>query len=142
MAKELSEMLADLSAEAKKVEDAFAALADHVEENRQERVQGRRDAATSAVDAVDSHVHAAGDAVAGHWDTLQETVKSGIDDVQHGIADRRHDRDVDAAAKDADDARARAIRQIGVASAAIAGAGKAVIEFAQAQQALVALQRQ
>ncbi|MFT4038288.1 MAG: hypothetical protein QM692_08930 [Thermomicrobiales bacterium] len=142
MAKELSEMLADLSAEAKKVEDAFAALADHIEAGRQQRVQGRRDAASSAATKVDESVHAAGDAVAGHWDNLQESVKSGIDDVQQGIADRRHDRDVDAAAKDADEARARAIRQVGVASAAIAGAGKAVIEFAQAQQELVALQRQ
>lgn len=141
MAKELSEMLTDLSKQAKTVEDAFAAIAvetDAVAAARQERT---RAAATAAVNKVDQGVRSAGDTVSGHWHALQDAITAEVTDLQQGVADRRHARDVNDAQKAADIARERAVRAIAVASAAMSAAEAAVLDAAMARREAEAIAR-
>jgi hypothetical protein len=141
MAKELSEQLADLSTEAKKVEDGFAAIAEETDAKAAERRDKTRAAATAAVDHLDQSATAVGDSVAGHWQALQSRVKSEISDIQTGMADRQHARDVDHAEQQAAAAEARAERAVAFAAAAIQTAGLAVLDSAVAHREAVAIQR-
>jgi hypothetical protein len=141
MAKELSEQLADLSTQAKKVEDGFAAIAEETDAKAAERRDKTRAAATAAVDQLDQSVTAVEDSVAGHWQALQGRVKSEISDIQTGMAERQHARDVDHAEQQAAAAEARAERAVAFAAAAIQTAGLAVLDSAVAHREAVAIQR-
>ncbi|MCA9878733.1 MAG: hypothetical protein KC442_13155 [Thermomicrobiales bacterium] len=139
MTRELSELLTDLSEQAKMVEDAFAAIAvetDAAAEARRDRSRA------AAVDRVDPRARAAGDSVSGHWHALQDAIAAEVDDVQQGIANRRHTRDVNDAQKAADIANERAVRSVAVAKAAVSAAGAAVLDAAVAQRQVEALARQ
>src|SRR5829696_8180610 len=139
--KELSEQLADMSAEAKKVEDAFAAIAEETDAKAAERRDKTRAAATAAVDQLDQGVGSVEDSVAGHWQALQSRVKSEITDIQTGMADRQQARDVDHAEQQAAAAEARAERAVAFAAAAIQTAGLAVLDSAVARREAQAIQR-
>jgi hypothetical protein len=141
MAKELSAQLADLSSEAKKVEDAFAALADETDAKAAERRDRTRAAATAAVNSLEQGVSSVEDSVAGHWRALQDRVSSEITDIQAGIADRRHARDVDQAEQQAVAAEERAARSVAFAAAAVQTAGLAVLDSAVARREAAALKR-
>lgn len=142
MAKELSELLTDLSAQAKTVEDAFAAIAVETDAAAEARRDRSRAAAAAAADRVDQSVKSAGDTVSGHWHALQGAIAAEMDDMQRGISERRHARDVNDAQKGADIAQERAVRAIAVARAAVTAAGAAVLDAAVAKRELDALKRQ
>jgi hypothetical protein len=141
MAKELSEQLADLSTQTKKVEDAFAAIAEETDAKAAERRDKTRAAATAAVDHLDQSATAVGDSVAVHWQALQSRVKSEITDIQTGMADRQHARDVDHAEQQATDAAERAQRAVAFAAAAVQTAGLAVLDSAVARREAEAIKR-
>lgn len=142
MARELSEMLTDLSNQALKVENAFAAIAEETDAAAEARRERTREAATTAVDTLDQHVTAAGDAVAGHWRALQTHIDTEIAGVQQGIAERQHERDVIRAEEQATAARERAERAIAFASAAVHAAGVAVLDAAVARRQAEAVKQQ
>lgn len=83
---ELSNLFAQLSQQAKKVEDAFADLAT------------KTDAAAAKRD----------DQVQAGWRTMQADIDKQIKDLQAAKAARDHDRDVQRAEQNAQDAQARA----------------------------------
>jgi hypothetical protein len=141
MAKELSAQLADLSSEAKKVEDAFAALSDETDAKAAERRDRTRAAATAAVDSLEQGVSSVEDSAAGHWRALQDRVSAEITDIQAGIADRRHARNVDQAEQQAVAAEERAARSVAFAAAAVQTAGLAVLDSAVARREAAALKR-
>jgi hypothetical protein len=142
VAKELSEVLTDLSQQAKKVEDAFAAIAEETDAAAEARRERTQTAAKEAVDRLDQGVTAAGESVAGHWHALQTRIDEEITGVQEGIAARRHERDVSKAEGQAEAARERAMRAVAFASAAIETAGLAVVDAALARREAEAIKRQ
>lgn len=142
MAKELSELLTDLSEQAKKVEDSFAAIAAETDAAAEARREHTRAAATAAVDKLDQSATAAGDTVAGHWHALQARIDEEIKGVQAGIADHQHARDIDHAEHQAEAAKARAEQAIALAAAAVQTAGAAVLDAAVAQRHVDAVKRQ
>jgi Cu/Ag efflux pump CusA len=139
MAKELSEQLADLSAQARKVEDAFAAIAEETDAKAAERRDRTRAAAASAVDNLEQGVSSVEDSVAGHWRALQDRVDSEITGIKADIAERQHERDVNRAEQQADAAQERAVRTVAFAAAAIQAAGAAVLDAAVARREAEAL---
>ncbi len=141
MAKELSEQLADLSTQAKKVEDAFAAIAEETDAKAAERRDKTRAAATAAVNDLQQDIASVEDSVAGHWRALQDRVSSEISGIQTGIAERQHARDVDHAEQQARIAEERAARSVAFAAAAVETAGLAVLDSAVARREAAALQR-
>ena len=141
MVKELSAQLAEMSNQAKQVEDAFAAIAEETDAKAAERRDKTRAAASAAVDRLDQSATAVGDSVAGHWQALQSRVKSEITDIQTGMADRQHARDVDHAEQQAAAAEARAEWAVAFAAAAIQTAGLAVLDAAVAHREAQASQR-
>jgi hypothetical protein len=140
--KELSEQLADLSNQAKQVEDAFAALAEETDAKAAERRDNTRAAAAAAVDKVEQSVSSVEDSVAGHWRALQTKVQSEIAGIQEGIAERQHARDVDQAQQHAVAAENRAELAVAFAAAAIQTAGLAVLDSAVARREADAITRQ
>lgn len=141
MARELSELLSDLSTQAKKVEDAFAAVAEETDARAAERRDQTRQAATAAVDTLDASISAVGESVSGNWQALNSRIGSEIADIQASIAERKHARDVAQAEEQAAAAEVRAERAIAFAKAAIETAGLAVMDSAVARREVAALKR-
>ncbi|MCC6314090.1 MAG: hypothetical protein IT337_08740 [Thermomicrobiales bacterium] len=141
MAKELSELLADLSAQAKETEDAFAAIAVETDARAEERRDKTRAAATEAIDRLNESAASAGDAVAGHWHALNARIDAEIEGIRTGIAERKHERDLNQAEKEASAAKERATRAIAFAAAAVQTAGVAVLDSAVAQREADAIKR-
>jgi hypothetical protein len=141
MAKELSEQLADLSSQAKKVEDAFAAIAEETDAKAAERRDKTRAAATAAVNDLEQNIASVEDSVAGHWRALQTRVGAEITGIQEGIADRQHARDASHAEQQAAEAADRAARAVAFAAAAVQTAGLAVLDSAVARREADAIQR-
>jgi hypothetical protein len=132
MAKELSEMLTDLSHQAKKVEDAFAAIADETDAAAEARRDKSRAAATDAVATMDQSLSSAGESVAGHWQAMNARIDTEIKGIQADIADRKHARDVSQAEKQAAAAKERAANAVAFAAVALQTAGAAVLDAAVA----------
>jgi hypothetical protein len=141
VARELSDLLADLSSEAKKVEDAFAAIAEETDAAAAERRDRTRTAATAAADKLDQGVASAEASVAGHWRALQERIDAELKGIQTGIAERQHERDVDRAELQAKAAEERAARSVAFAAAAVQTAGVAVLDAAVARRQAKAVKR-
>jgi hypothetical protein len=141
VAKELSDLLADLSREAKKVEDAFAAIAEETDAAAAERRDRTRAAATAAVDNLEQGAASAEASVAGHWRALQERIDAEIKGIQTGIAKRQNERDVDRAELQAKAAEERAARSVAFAAAAVQTAGVAVLDAAVARRQAEAVKR-
>jgi hypothetical protein len=141
MAKELSKQLADLSTQAKKVEDAFAAIAEETDAQAAARRDKTRAAARAAVDQLDQGSTSVQDAVAGHWRALQGRVDAEIKGIQTGIADRQHTRDVDHAEQQATAAADHAAKAVAFAAAAVQTAGLAVLDAAVARREAEAVKR-
>jgi hypothetical protein len=139
--KALSEQLADLSTQAKKVEDGFAAIAEETDAKAVERRDKTRAAATATVDKLEQDIASVEDSVAGHWRALQDRVGAEITGIQTGIAERQHARDVDHAEQQAAVAEERAARAVAFAAAAIETAGLAVLDSAVARREAQAIQR-
>lgn len=142
MAKELSELLADLSQEVKKVEEAFAAIAEETDAAAAERRNQTRAAATAAVDNLERGAASVEASVAGHWRALQDRIDAEVQSVQAGIAERQHARDVDHAERQVTVAEDRAARSVAFAAAAVQTAGLAVLDAAVARRQAEAIKRQ
>lgn len=141
MAKELSELLAGLSAESKKVEDAFAAIADETDAAVAERRDKSRAEAAAAVDKLEQGVASVEASVAGNWHALHDRISAEVNDIQSGIAARRHERDVDRAAHQAAAAEDRAAKAVAFAAAAVQTAGLAVLDAGVARREAEAVKR-
>ena len=137
MARELSDLLADLSAESKKVEDAFAAMAEETDAKVAERRDASRAEAAAAVDKLEQGVAS----VAGNWRALQDRIGAEVQDIQSGIASRQHERDVNRATQQADAAEERAARAVAFAAAAVQTAGLAVLDAGVARREAAAVKR-
>jgi hypothetical protein len=142
VARELSELLTDLSQQAKKVEDAFAAIADETDTAAEARRERTRTAAKEAAERLDQSAVAMSDTLSGHWRALQTRIDEEITGVQEGIAARKHERDVSEAEGQAEAARERAMRAVAFASAAVETAGLAVVDAAIARKDAEAIKRQ
>jgi hypothetical protein len=141
MARELSELLGELSNQARKVEDTFAAVAEETDAKAAERRDQTRTAAKTAVDTMDASIAAVEESVEGNWRVLTDRIGAEIGDIQASIAERRHARDVEHAEEQAAAAAARAERAIAFAKAAIETAGLAVMDAAVARREAAALKR-
>ena len=141
MAKELSELLADLSQQARKVEEAFAAIAEETDAAAAERRNKTRAAASAAVANLEQGAASVEASVAGHWRALQDRIDAEIKSIQAGIAERQHARDVDHAERQATAAEERAARSVAFAAAAVQTAGLAVLDAAVARREAEAIKR-
>jgi hypothetical protein len=141
MARELSELLAELSAESKKIEDAFATMAEETDARVAERRDQSRANAQAAVDGLAQGLTAVEASVAGNWQGLQDRMGAEVREIQLGIATRQHERDVQRATQQADDAEDRASKAVAFAAAALQTAGLAVFDAAAARRDLHAVQR-
>ncbi|MDF3018545.1 MAG: hypothetical protein K0R44_3770 [Thermomicrobiales bacterium] len=70
MARELSELLGELSNQARKVEDTFAEVAEETDAKAAERRDQTRAAAKAAVDTMDASITAVEESVEGNWRAL------------------------------------------------------------------------
>ena len=140
MARELSELLGELSNQARKVEDTFAAVAEETDAKAAERRDQTRAAAKTAVDTMDASITAVEESVEGNWRVLTDRIGAEIGDIQASIAERRHARDVEHAEEQAAAAAARAERAIAFAKA-VETAGLAVMDAAVARREAAALKR-
>ena len=141
MARELSDLLAELSAESKKVEDAFAAMAEETDAKVAERRDKSRAEAAAAVDKLERGVASAEASVEGNWRALQDRISAEVNDIQSGIAARRHERDVENATRQADAAADRAAKAVAFAAAAVQTAGLAVLDAGVARREAEAVKR-
>ena len=141
MAKELSELLAEMSAESKKVEDAFAAMADDTDARAAERREQSRADAAAAVDKLEQRVASVDESISGSWRALQTKINAEVQEVQTGIAERQHERDVNRATQQADAAADRAAAAVAFAAAAIQTAGLAVLDAGVARREAEAVTR-
>jgi hypothetical protein len=141
VAKELSQLLADLSAESKKVEDAFAAMAQETDARAAERRDESRAAAGAAVDRLEQDVTSVEASVAGNWRALQDRIGAEVKDIQGGIVARQHERDVNRATQQAEAAEDRAARAVAFAAAAVQTAGLAVLDAGVARREAEAIKR-
>jgi hypothetical protein len=140
VAKELAELLADLSRESRKFEDVFAEIAEETDAKAAERRDRTRVAAKLVVSRLEEGASSAEATVAGHWRTLQERISAQVDEVKAGIAERHHARDVDRAEQDAEVAEDRT--QLAVAfAAAVQTVGLAVLDAALARREAAAFKR-
>jgi hypothetical protein len=141
MTRELSEMLAELSAESKKVEDAFAAMAEDTDARAAERREKSRADAAAAVDKLEQRVASVDESISGSWRALQTKINAEVQEVQTGIADRQHERDVNRATQQADAAADRAATAVAFAAAAIQTAGLALLDADVARREAEAAKR-
>jgi hypothetical protein len=141
MAKELSDLLAGLSAESRKVEDAFAAMAQETDAKVAERRDQSRADAAAAVDKLEQGVTAVESSVAGNWRALQDRISAEVTEIQSGIAARQHERDIASATKHAEAAEDRAARAVAFAAAAVQTAGLAVLDAGVARREATAVSR-
>jgi len=141
MARELSELLGELSNQARKVEDTFAEVAEETDAKAAERRDQTRAAAKAAVDTMDASITAVEESVEGNWRALTNQIGAEIGNIQTSIAERRHARDVEHAEEQAAAAAARAERAIAFAKAAIETAGLAVMDAAVARREAAGLKR-
>jgi hypothetical protein len=141
MTRELSAMLAELSAESKKVEDAFAAMAEDTDARAAERREKSRADAAAAVDKLEQRVASVDESISGSWRALQTKINAEVQEVQTGIADRQHERDVNRATQQADAAADRAATAVAFAAAAIQTAGLALLDADVARREAEAAKR-
>jgi hypothetical protein len=141
VARELSDLLSDLSAQSKKVEDAFAAMAEETDATAAERRDKSRAAATAAVDNLHQGAASVEASVAGNWQALQGRISAEVKDIQSGIEARQHERDVDRATQQAEAAEDRAAKAVAFAAAAVQTAGLAVLDAGVARREAEAVKR-
>ena len=128
MAKRLSEQLADLSARAKKAEDAYSAAQKDAHEKIAARKAQARAAATTAVEKVSQDVKSATDTAARDWNTVKAKIAADMGALKANVAEAKHDRDVKHAENRADRLEWEAAFAIDYAIASIEQANLAVLD--------------
>src|SRR5688572_25708955 len=128
MVKPVSEQLADLSARAKKAEDAVAAAKKEGAAKLQEREgQIKADAARRKASAQQRAAEAK-DSVGAAWTGMTTRVQSDVDSLRARIDYKKYQHDRERAAKAADDAEENAVRAIDFALDSIDYAESAALD--------------
>ena len=128
MLKPLSEQLSDLSARAKKAEEAVASA----NKETYDKVRARRDQTRAAVEAaiekIDQDIKSTGGTVSGKWNALKAKLTADKDAFKAAVAQRRHDVSVRRAEDDAELLEYEATCSVDYAIAAIEQAKLAVLD--------------
>ncbi len=141
MSMELSDLLAKLSQQAKKVEDGFADIAAVTDAAAEERRNRAEAAATATVKQVDEDITSAKAAAADDWRALTARVDNEIKSIQADIARRKHEQDVSKAEQHAEAAKERAEWAAAFAAAALDTANLAVADYDVARREAEAIKR-
>jgi hypothetical protein len=128
MVKPLSEQLADMSASAKKAEDAIASAQKETHDKIERRREQARAAASAAAAKVDADIKSVGAAVTERWNALQTKVAADIDRLKAKQAQQQHERDVKRAKDRADRMEWEAAIAVEYAIASIEDAKLAVLD--------------
>jgi hypothetical protein len=92
MSKPLSDQLSQLSAHAKKAEDAIAAAAKETHDKVIARREQTRAAAAAAMEKMNREFKSVADAAAKNWNAMQAKIVADIDVLKANAADRRQER--------------------------------------------------
>ena len=128
MAKPLSEQLADLSAHAKKAEDAAAAARKETHDKIMSRWEQARADATAATEKVSRQIQSVDDSVAKDWNARKAKVAADIDALKAKVVRKKHELDARLAESEADDLEWDASLAIDYAIAAVDQARLAVLD--------------
>jgi hypothetical protein len=128
MVKPLSEQLADMSASAKKAEDAITAARKETHDKIELRREQARAAASAAAAKVDANIKSVGAVATGQWTALQTKVAADLDRLKAKRAQHQHERDVKRAKDRADRMEWEAGIAIEYAIASIEDAKLAVLD--------------
>jgi hypothetical protein len=126
--KPLSEQLADMSASAKKAEDAIAAAQKETHDKIERRREQARAAASAAAAKVNADIKSVGAAVTERWNALQAKVAADVDRLKAKQAQRQHERDVKRSKDRADRMEWEAAIAVEYAIASIEDAKLAVLD--------------
>jgi ElaB/YqjD/DUF883 family membrane-anchored ribosome-binding protein len=137
----LQQHLADLSASAKRAEDAVAAARRETRDRVALRREQTRASAVALADRVEQELNSAGDVITEQWHALRAKVTADIDRLRNGHAQRQHERGVKRATEratrlqvDANVAIDYALASIEEAKLAVLDAVLAGIEAAEAER--------
>ena len=128
MAKPLSEQLADLSAHAKKAEDAVAAAQKETHDEIMSRWEQARDDATATTEIVNQQIQSVDDSVAKDWKARKAKIAADIDALKAKVVRKKHELDARRAESEADDLEWDAGLAIDYAIAAVDQARMAVLD--------------
>jgi hypothetical protein len=133
--KPLSEQLAELSAHARNVENAFAGAQQEAHEKIEARKAEAMTAARNAVEQVNRQLKSVGQSAATDWNALQAKIAADMSALMAHMASAKHQFDAKLAEKRADVAELDAGFAIDYAIAAIEQAGLAVLDAIEARRA-------
>jgi hypothetical protein len=102
MAKQLSELLSDLSTRAKNAEAALAAAQKEAPEKIVALKEQARAAATTAIEKVNHDVKSVGDTASKNWSAVRAKVAADMTNLKSRVANAKHDLDVKRAENQAD----------------------------------------
>jgi hypothetical protein len=128
MVKPLSEQLADMSASARKTEDAMTAARKETHDKIELRREQAREAASAAAAKVDANIKSVGAKATGQWKELQSKVTADLDRLKAKRAQHQHEHDVKRAKDRADRMEWEAGIAIEYAIASIEDAKLAVLD--------------
>jgi hypothetical protein len=97
----LSEQLAELSARAKNAEDAAAAAQKEAHEKLEARREQAHAAATAATEKINQEVKSVKDTAGRNWSALEAKIAADIQTLKAGIAQRKREREVGRAERNA-----------------------------------------
>ncbi len=135
MAKRLSEQLADLSARAKSVEDAFDAAQKEAHEKLEARKDQARAAAKNAIEKVDKEIQSAKASTTRNLAAVKAKISADLNAFKADIGHAKHKLDVKVAETRAEDLEWDASFAIDYAIAAIEQAKFAVLDAIEARVA-------
>ena len=98
----LSEQLAELSARAKNAEDAAAAAQKEAHEKLEARREWAHAAATAATEKINQEVKSVKDTAGRNWNALEAKIAADIQTLKAGIAQRKREREVGRAERNAE----------------------------------------
>ena len=128
MAKPLSEQLADLSAHAKKAEDAAAAARKETHDKIMSRWEQARADATAATEKVSRQIQSVDDSVAKDWNAQKAKIATDMDALKAKVIRKKHELDARRAESEADDLEWDASLAIDFAIASVDQARMAVLD--------------
>ena len=128
MPKQLSERLADLSAHAKKAEDAVAAAQKETHDKIMSRWEQARADATATTEIVNEQIESVGDRAAKDWNARKAKIAADMDALKAKVVRKKHELDARLAENEADDLEWDADLAIDYAIAAVDQARLAVLD--------------
>ena len=134
MAKPLSEQLAELSVQAKKAEDDFAAAKKETHDKMVAQREQLRAAATQSVEKLKQNMKSAGSAVSSGFSAFQAKVSADAETLKANVKHWKKDLDAKRAENSADEMEWEASMAIDYAISAVEQAKLAAIDAAIARQ--------